>query len=609
MTEHTVLLIAVVGIVSLFCQTIAWWLKLPAILFLLLAGMLAGPVLGWINPDDLFGGLLFPFISLSVAVILFEGSLTLKFEEIRGLEAVVRRLVTVGVLVTWIVTSVATHFIVAFPWPLAFLFGAFTVVTGPTVIIPMLRTVRPTAQIANILRWEGIVIDPVGALLAVLVFEFIISGQSGLAIGHTLLIFGETVFTGLVLGALGGYCLGIILRRHLLPEYLHNMTTLAILFALYAASNLLATESGLLTVTIMGIWLANMKNVRVDEILDFKEALSLLLISVLFIILAARIEFSQFEQLGWSAIGVFLIIQFVARPLKVISATFGSTLNWRARVLLGWIAPRGIVAAAVAALFSLRLEENGMPEATLLVPLTFLVIIGTVVLQSATAGPLARMLGVAEPEPRGFLIVGANAVARAIAKSLQQAGYRVLLTDTSWDNISAARMESLKTFYGNPVSEYADRHLDLVGIGHMFALSPRDDVNALAALRYWPEFGQNGIFSLASSAKKKGRSELHKSASGKFGQILFREDAVFGKLAGLIGNGAEIRRTTLTEKFDFDAMQAEYGDEAIVLFGITPREQLRIFTAGSDIKPAPGWTLFTLTARETDDNHSVSSET
>ena len=599
LTEHTIALIAAVGVLALACQVMAWWLKLPAILFLLLIGILAGPVTGWIDPQALLGDLLFPFISLSVAIILFEGSLTLKFEEIRGLERVVQRLITVGLLTTWIVTSLAARWLANFSWEIAFLFGAVTVVTGPTVIVPMLRTVRPTAHIANILRWEGIVIDPIGALLAVLVFEFILAGQGGAALGHAVVVFGEIIAGGFTLGAVGGQALGIVLRRHLLPEYLHNLATLALLAGIFALSNLLVEESGLLAVTVMGVWLANMKDVNIEDILDFKESLSLLLISILFILLAARVEFSQIQQLGWAAAGVFVVIQFVARPLKVAIATLGSSLRWRERALLSWIAPRGIVAAAISALFALRLQDQGYPQAALMVPLTFLVIIGTVVLQSATARPLARWLGVAEPEARGFLMIGANPVARHIAEALHEQGVDVILTDSYWDNIRAARMAGLRTFYGNAVSEYADRHLDLVGIGSLLALSPQDDVNALASLRYRPEFGANAVYSLVPSTGK-GEGGKHVTAVRRFGRLLFADGITFTKLSSLISQGAEIRSTTLSEDFDYDAFLEERGAKTIQLFAITPKGDVKPFTTTTELKPGSGWKVIALTHGEQD---------
>lgn len=593
MNEHIVLVLAIIGLISILCQWFAWWVKLPSILFLLLVGIFLGPVFGWLKPDDIFGHLLFPFISLSVAVILFEGSLTLKFDEIKGVQRVVQYMVSIGMLVTWIVVSLVTRVFLGFPWELAFLFGAIMVVTGPTVIVPMLRTVRPNAAISNILRWEGIIIDPIGALLAVLVFEFVISAHSGgFALGHTFWIFGKIVFIGLFLGGLGGYIIGSLLRKHILPEYLHNVASLTAALGVFAFSNAIQEESGLLSVTVMGVWLANMKNVHVDDILDFKESLSVLLISVLFIILAARIEFAQFELLGISAVAVFLVMQFIARPLKVLVSTWNSELKLQEKMLLAWIAPRGIVAAAISALFAIRLQEN-FDQASLLVPLTFSVIIGTVVLQSATAGPLARMLKVAEPEPKGFLIIGANQVARVVAKSLEEKGFRALLTDSNWDNIRTARMEGLRTFFGSPVSEHADRNLDLVGIGRLFGLSHHAERNALAALRYRTEFGKNNVYSI-QSAYEASSTEKHKIATIHRGDILFGDSVSYSSLAKLVNQGGEIKSTKITDSFSFDDLKALLSKEAVLMFALDRKNNLHIFSHDSHFQPEVGWTIISL---------------
>lgn len=597
MTEHAVLALAGIGVLSIICQWTAWWLKLPSILFLLIGGVLVGPATGLLKPEELFGDLLFPIVSLSVALILFEGSLTLRFEQIRGLAKVVRNLVSIGIVVTWVITALATRYVLGFSWELAWLFGAVTVVTGPTVIIPMLRTVRPNAKIANILRWEGIVIDPVGALLAVLVFEFIISGQQGNALSHTLISFGQIIVAGMSLGAIGGYLTGLVLRRHLVPEYLHNVAVLTTVFAVFALSNYIQDESGLLAVTVMGIWMANMRGVPVEDILDFKESLSVLLISGLFIILAARIEFDQFLTLGWPALVVFLIMQFLARPLKVAVSTLGSSLNWRERALLSWIAPRGIVAAAVSALFALRLSEAGFEGADLLVPMTFMIILGTVVLQSATARPLAHALRVAEPEPRGLLIVGANSLARAIAKALDEKGFHTLLADTYWENIKAARMEGRKTYFGNPTSEHADRHLDLVGIGHMLGLSPQNELNALASLRFRSEFGRAAVYTLTAKSSKESSTKSKTATSktaGRQGYTLFGANSSYSKLSSLLSQGAEIRSTSLTESFSFEDYQAQYGKRATPLFALDSRARLHVFIAEEPMKPAAGWTIISL---------------
>lgn len=590
MSEHSIVLLAGIAVLGGFCQWAAWRLRLPAILFLLISGIIVGPVLGWLDPDALLGDLLFPFVSLAVSVILFEGSLTLKFSEIAGLEKVVRRFVTTGMLITWLVTTLATRWLAEFSWGVATLFGAIMVVTGPTVIQPMLRTVRPTAKVASILRWEGIIIDPIGALLAVLVYEFLVSTSIGGAWVETFMTFFKLIGSGLAVGIGVGYFLGETLRRDWLPHYLYNVASLAGVLGAFALSNALAMESGLLAVTVMGIYLANRKGVPVEEILAFKESLSLLLITGLFILLAARLDLALLEQLGWVAVQVFLVMQFVARPVKVYFATRGSSLNWRERALLGWIAPRGIVAAAVVALFSIQLDQQGFEDAVMLVPLTFVVIIGTVVLQSLTAGPLARMLKVSEPGSGGFLIIGANPLARAVAQALAQQDVPVRLTDTLWDNVSRARMGGLKTYYGNPLSEHAEVYLDTSGLGRVLALTADEHLNELACTRFKAYFGPKRTFALRVSQVEKGR----KSVSAGGGHWSFGDKATFVDMSRRVARGAEIRKTNISETFGFEQFRDKYGERATLLFAIDPKGRVEVFTDESTVQPKAGWSVLAL---------------
>ena len=582
-----------IGVLGILCQWFAWWARLPAILFLLLAGIIIGPLTGLLHPDALFGEILFPLVSLSVAVILFEGSLTLRFDEIKGLGPVVRNLISIGALITWCITAVAAQYLLGFPAELAWLFGAVVVVTGPTVILPMLRTVRPNARIANILRWEGIVIDPLGALLAVLVFEFIISSQSGDAMEKVMLSFGSVVVSGTIIGFISAHALGVVLRHHLIPEYLRNVFSLILVFAVFTLSDVIEHESGLLAVTVMGITLANMKNTNIDDILDFKESLSLLLISGLFIILAARVEFYHFNQIGWPAVGVLAILMLVARPISVFISSIGSDLNFREKLLISWIGPRGIVAAAVASLFALRLEEAGYPDAVFLVPLTFLIIIGTVVIQSGTSEFIAKLLGVREPSPTGALIIGAGNVARAIGKAIQESGFKVILTDSNWENTSLARMEGLPTYYGNPISEHAERHLELTGIGRMLAMSGRANLDTLASLRFKSDFGEKGIYELKTT-REKIISDKHKISSRHRGYQLFGEEITHGVLASWLRNGAEIRSTQLSDEFGFEAYMAKYDGKIIPLFAIDNKKRLQFFVIDGKMKPESGWMIISL---------------
>jgi CPA1 family monovalent cation:H+ antiporter len=590
----TIVGIALAGALS---QYLAWRIKFPAILFLLLSGILAGPITGLLDPDALFGDLLFPFISLSVAVILFEGSLTLKLEEIRGLERVVRRLVGPGSLISGLVSGLAAHLLAGFGWELAALFGALMVVTGPTVVVPMLRAIRPTASVGNVLRWEGIVIDPLGALLTVLVFEFIVALRGAGDLADVLVLFIELLLAGLVTGALAGYLFGVVLRRHWLPEYLHNLMALNLVLLIFVAANAMAEEAGLLAVTVMGIVMANMRQVAVADILDFKESLSILLVSALFVILAARIQPGAFPQLGWGAVGVFLAIQFIGRPLKVAFATAGSSLSWQERALIAWVGPRGIIAAGIAALLALRLAGAGIAQAELMVPLVFGIIIGTVVLQGVTAPYLARWLGVAEPEPKGLLIVGANRVARAVAKALNEQGFDTLLADGSRHNIRQARIEGLRTFYGNPVSERADRRLDLVGIGRMLGLSPDPDQNSLAAMRYRSELGAGAVYQLTSKAQKEG-DRGKAIGPGHRGRDLFGPEVTYQELEELLRRGGRIRATNLTEQFDLGEFHRRYWKRGVPLFALDERLRLHIFTGDATLEPGPGWIILALVLPE-----------
>lgn len=593
MPVSTVLLLASIGVLSLFCQWLAWRVRMPAIVFLLAAGIACGPVLHYLNPEDVFGDLLFPMVSLAVAIILFEGSLTLRFSEIRGHGAMVRNLIPVGSVVTGIIGTLAAHWILDIAWEVALLFGAISVVTGPTVIAPLLRAVRPKAKLANILQWEGIIIDPVGALLAVLVYEGIVSWGQGNVFGHSLYIFSTTIVVGTALGSAAGYLNGQVLRKHWIPQYLHNAGTLSFMLGVYALSNEIAHESGLLTVTIMGIWMANMKQVEVESILEFKESLSVLLISALFIILAARIEFSAIADLGWGLAVVLAILMLVARPLSIFIAAIGTRLNWREKLFLSWIAPRGIVAAAVSALFAFQLENHGFVGGETLVPLVFMLIITTVTVQSLTARPVAKLLGVAEPPEFGFLIIGANTVARMIAAELTKHEVPVVLADTSWENVRLARMENLQVYFGNPVSEHAANQLDLTGIGNLLVISPYKHMNSLATYHFLDWFGDhNSVYSLAEG--EQDQTARYQTAE-KIQRTRGLFDGVsYAKLASLASQGYSVKTTQLSDAFTYQDFLDQHQNQALVLFVLDGKDHITPVKSIDRLKPDNASTLISL---------------
>ncbi|WP_169392617.1 MULTISPECIES: sodium:proton antiporter [Psychrobacter] len=569
--DTALLLSAIVGI-GIAAQWLAWYLKQPSILFLLVIGILIGPVLGYLDPDLLLGELLFPLISLGVAIILFEGSLTLEIDEIKQHGTVVRMLVSVGVLITIAVVALATYFLFDVDPIIALLFGSLVCVTGPTVIVPLLKSVRPNKTIANILKWEGIIIDPIGAIAVVLVYEYIISGGQG----NSLLLFAKIVILASILGLLGAYFLAFLMRRNMVPEFLRNVFTLAYVLVLFSISNHLEHESGLLTVTVLGIALANWPKFPRDTILEFNESLTLLLVSVLFIVLAARVELNSLLSVGIKGLVLLAIIMFVARPLSVWVSSIGSTLKTSEKLMISWIGPRGIVAAAISSLFAIRLQEYDIAGVDLLVPLVFMVIIGTVMIQGLGAKSVAKLLGVREPATNGILIVGSNPVALLVATSLKDQGFDVIVAHNNYTNIARARMSGLRTYFGNPVSEHASHHLDLIGIGRLFAMSTDRELNTLSEIYYRHEFGEQKIFRLKFSDEKVKNERDDKQRSFQ-SNWLFGKDVTYTKLASMLSKKARIKITNLTDSYSFAQYKAD-NKQFVPLYTIDKEGKLNVIT-------------------------------
>ena len=452
--EYLLLSFSAIIVLGVVAQWLAWRMKWPAILILLAFGLLAGPISQMVggrkllDPDVIFGELIYPVVSLSVAVVLFEGSLTLNIAELREVGASVRNLVTIGALITWTVTTLAAGLILQMPWRLSVLLGAILSVTGPTVIGPLLRQIQPTGKVGPTLKWEGIVIDPIGAVMALLVFEAIglKSGLGHLAMDTTFSLL-KTILVGGIIGLAAAGILVLLLRKFWLADHLQNPVSLMLVIAAFVGADLLKDEAGLLAVTVMGIALANQKIAPHRHILEFKEALSVLLISSLFIVMGSRLQQSQLSSLGWRAALFVAVLIVIARPLSVLLATFGTGLNWREKLFLSFMAPRGVVAAAVSSIFALRLAHAGIEGADRLVPTTFIVIIATVTLYGLASPLLARRLGLAKSGAAGFLIAGAHPVARMIAKELQDQGEIVAVVDTNRASLNQAAGRSHNLFH------------------------------------------------------------------------------------------------------------------------------------------------------------------
>lgn len=581
--QETRLLLELVFIVALgsFSQWLSWRLKQPSIVLLLVLGILAGPVTGLIEPDRLFGELLLPFVSIAVAVILFEGGLNLKLGELRNAGRFIFNLITIGALSTWVLTAAAAHYIIGLDWGMAVLTGAVLIVTGPTVILPIIRFIKPTSTISAALKWEGIIIDPIGAMLAVLAFEAIFASTPAAAV----LGVAKTIVVGTIIGVTAAVSLTIMIRRRLIPEFLQSVAALSFVLVAYALSNLFQPESGLLAVTLMGIFLANQRVARVEHIAEFKENLQVLLISAVFIVLSARLEMAHVGLISWEILLFVLTLMFVVRPVSVLLSSVGQKISLKEKMFISMIAPRGIVAAAVASVLSIRLEEMGIEGAAYLVPITFTVIIITVIFSGWASLPLSRALGVANPDPQGFLILGISDWSIELAKELMKNGVRVLMVDNNYRKITKAQNAGVEAMQCNILSSAALDRLDLTGIGRLLALTPNDEINALAALRFAPVLGRDNVYQLTPErlvGKKKTdiAEEIRAHYLWGFG-INYRY------LNEIFKSGAKAVTTMLSEEFDYEDYVEKNREGFIPLF-IVSKNQIEVITADSEVSPEPG---------------------
>lgn len=629
MSEKLFIYLASILPLGIAAQWLAWRFRMPSILLLLAFGFALGQAFEFTSPggvdkvlaEALLTGehsegeppgdiqfspdrLLFPLVSLAVAVILFEGGMTLRLGELKESGRPVLQMCTLGALVAWAGATVAAHFTLGLSWRIACLLGAILVVTGPTVVGPLLRHVRPTRRIGAVAKWEGIVIDPIGAVLAVLVFTALVaSGSAGEALGDVVWALVKTIAVGTLIGLATGWLLVQLLDRFLIPDFLQNVFFLAALIGVFAVSNLVQSESGLLTVTVLGFYLANQKTVTVRHVMHFKENLQVLLISTLFIVMSSRIKVSDLMSVGAGGALFLAILILLVRPASVLAGTFGTKLSIRERTFLAFLAPRGIVAAAVASIFALEFAiESGhstdptaaamAEEALRLVPTTFVVIVGTVAVYGLTAGPLARMLGVAGPPPQGILFAGAAPWAVPIAVALQKEKIPVLMIDTNYDHTMNARGAGVPCVYASVLSEYVQEELDLVGLGRMLAITPNDEVNALACQEMTHLFGSKEVYQLYPWDHGEGRRA---SVSEHLrGRLLFGEETAFNDLARKHAEGFVVKKTALTEEFTYARWRELYGDEAVVLFVLSKIGGLTICTAEDELKPAAGQSLIAL---------------
>ena len=506
-------------ILGILAQWFAWKFKIPAILPLILIGLLVGPIAAefinadgtkWIEPiwneehkKGLFPGEgLFYFVSLAISIILFEGGLTLKRSEIRNVGPVITKLITVGAAVTFFGAAVLAHYLFGLSWDLCFLFSGLIIVTGPTVITPILRNIPLKRDVSTVLKWEGILIDPIGALIAVLVFEFIsVEGEVGFT-KTALIEFGKIILFGTTFGFTFAHALVFAINKKFIPHYLLNVVSLSVVLLVFIESEIFAHESGLLAVVVMGMVIGNSKLDNIKELLYFKESLSVLLISILFILLAANINYQDLMLLyRWETLALFLAVAFVIRPIAVFISAQGSTLRTNEKMFISWVGPRGIVAAGIASLFGSKLRAGGVEGAEYITPLVFMIVLGTVLLNATTARLFARISGVFLSKSEGILIIGASRVSRIVAQYLIDNGRHVVLVDSNQNNVNEAQAMGIEAHTENIYSETLQDNVEFNDIGYLLALTGNADINRYAVEKFGAQFGENGSFRLASKVE------------------------------------------------------------------------------------------------------------
>ncbi|MEM7485408.1 MAG: sodium:proton antiporter [Bacteroidota bacterium] len=501
-------------ILGIIAQWVAWRLKLPAILPLILIGLLVGPIATlytedgvkliepiWNGKNGLFpGDGLYYFVSLAISIILFEGGLTLKRSEIANVGPVITKLITIGSIVTFFGAGIAAHYTFGLSWQISFLFSALIIVTGPTVITPILRNIPLKKDVSTVLKWEGILIDPIGALVAVLVFEFISVGEGSAFTQTALIEFGKILLFGTTFGFTFAHALAFAIKKDLIPHYLMNVVSLSVVLLVFVESDVFAHESGLLAVVVMGMVMGNMNLPNLKELLYFKESLSVLLISILFILLAANINISDLELLyNWQTAVLFAVVVFLIRPLGVFLSTQGSGLKLTEKLFIGWVGPRGIVAAGIASLFGSKLLAKGEPGAEYITPLVFMIVLGTVLLNATTARFFAKLVGVFLTKSEGILIIGASKVSRLIGNYLRKNSRHVVLIDNNQSNVGKAKSLGLEALSANIYSDSLTDNIELNDMGYLMALTGNSDINKFAIDKFQKQFGENGAFRLVNS--------------------------------------------------------------------------------------------------------------
>ncbi|RXZ64804.1 cation:proton antiporter [Pelagerythrobacter rhizovicinus] len=592
--EEQAFVIALVGVLGIGAQWLAWRTGWPAIVLMLAAGFLAGPVFGLFDPETAFGELLEPMVAIGVALILFEGGLNLDLRELRHAGDGVWRLVLFGVPIGWLLGSLAGYYVAGLVWPVAILFGGILVVTGPTVVLPLLRQATIQPRPAATLKWEAIVNDPIGALCAVIAYEYFrLTAETPDA--TVIEIVPPMIIAVLLAGGIGYAAARLVawsFPRGVIPEYLKAPVLLTLVVGVFVLSNAIEHEAGLMAVTVMGVALANMNVTSLRSIHHFKENIALILVSGIFIVLSASLDFEELSYFNWR-FGLFLLaLLFLVRPLTILTSLLFSSVPWNERLFLAWIAPRGIVMVAVSGLFALRLSELGYADGEVLIGLSFAVVVATIVAHGFTVDLVARWLGVKGTSRPGLLIVGSTPWTIALAQEMHSLKTPVMIVDSSWQRLAPARRAGLPYYHGEILNEATEHNLDLTPFQVLVAATENEAYNTLVCNEFAYEIGRDTVYQLGEAASDDDRHAIPPSLRGR---ALFESGFGVADVNERQAQGWIFRKTRLSDEFKFEDARELLPESGHLLLLLRKDGTLRFFTHASRPEPRPGDTVVSFT--------------
>jgi NhaP-type Na+/H+ or K+/H+ antiporter len=532
---------AIAVLAGISAQVLAAYFRIPSIVLLLLLGILFGSDgIGLLHPHVLGTGLEV-IVALATAIILFEGGLNLDLRELGRVSVSLQLLVTLGTLITLLGGSMAAHWLGEFPWNIAFLYASIVVVTGPTVVGPLLKQINVDRQVATLLEGEGVLIDPVGAILAFVVLDTILNGDAD-PINAIVGLFIR-LGIGAAIGGAGGYLMSLIFKRaDFLSFELKNLAVLAILWSLFTLSQMIRSESGVMTTVVAGAVFANSSVPEERLLRSFKGQLTILSVSVLFILLAADLSIASVFALGWGSLFTVLVLMFVVRPINILLCTWNSNLNWRQKLFLSWVAPRGIVAASVASFFAISLTQRGINGGDSIKALVFLTIIMTVVCQGLTAGWVARWLQITSKDATGAVIVGCNPLSLLIARFFQERGENVVMIDTDPQSLIQAEAQNLRVIASSALDAAVLEEAGLASMGTFLAMTSNGEVNFVLAQRASEEFNPPRVLAVFPRDPQASTS-----VSNKVNQAFIPDLAIKTWNEYLNDGRVKLGTTTLTE--------------------------------------------------------------